>query len=579
MFIFGVDRANRRTEKMITKLVLRNFKSISEQTFEFTNFDLLVGRNNTGKSTILQAIAIWQFCVDEFQRAKRKGKSGIQIVLPNFSALPVPEFNLLWKDKTERRYPVKNNRKSQEYILIEIDLTWLASDTDEHTFGVQLRYHSPQAVYAIPKEGWNEFSKHKEVLPTIAFVPPFSGLEPSEEWRDTSVIKKQVGKAQPGSVLRNLLLLVRENPVQAGDWSEIANAVRRWFSIDLLEPQYERGIDTLIRCEYKQAKKTYDIIAGGSGFHQTLTMLAFLYGYSPTTILLDEPDAHLHVNLQREVLDFFKQQSVERHTQFLIATHSEELVNGVASNQIISLHSGAPTRNRQVNHVLAAMADVSNQEETQLHQSPYLLYVEGESDARLIRAWAQLLDEQESLGRFCFHYMHGGNKKLMMETAGTHYMAVKEIIPEVERFIVFDFDGDRDFHPKPDNPALFEWSRQNIENYLLVPDAWVRFVVKHLKMTEDDLFATEVKSMIMDYFSAENLTLPKKASWKSLSANVFKVVDGKSLLFTGDNALTRQLTQHFPNAHPTPDTVALSMKKSEIHEDVLAFFSKLSAIG
>ena len=351
---------------MITKLVLRNFKRISEETFEFTDFDLLVGRNNSGKSTILQAIAIWQFCVDEFQRAKRKGKSGIQIVLPNFSALPVPEFSLLWKDKTERRSVVKNNKKSQDYILIEIMLTWLTSDGEEKTFGVQLRYQSPQAVYAIPVKGWSEFSKHKEVLPTIAYVPPFSGLEPSEEWRDTSVIKKQVGKAQPGSVLRNLLLLVKEKPALADDWDEIARAVKHWFSIELLEPQYEQGIDTLIRCEYKQAKKTYDIIAGGSGFHQTLTMLAFLYGYSPTTILLDEPDAHLHVNLQREVLDFFKQQSVDRQTQFLIATHSEELLNGVASNQIISLHSGRPTRYRpaiQENHArsLAASGPLANQ--------------------------------------------------------------------------------------------------------------------------------------------------------------------------------------------------------------------------
>lgn len=564
---------------MITKLVLRNFKRISEQTFDFTDFDLLVGRNNTGKSTILQAIAIWQFCVDEFQRAKRKGKSGIQIVLPNFSALPVPEFSLLWKDRTERRTVTKNNGKSQEYILIEISLTWLACDQKEHTFGIQLRYQSPQAVYAIPVKGWNEFSKYREMLPTIAYVPPFSGLEPSEEWRDISVIKKQVGKAQPGSVLRNLLLLVRQSPDLLGDWQEIARAVRHWFSIDLQEPQYEKGVDTLIRCEYKQGKKTYDIIAGGSGFHQALTMLAFLYGYSPTTILLDEPDAHLHVNLQREVLDFFKQQSVDRPTQFLIATHAEELVNGVASNQIVSLHSGEPTRNRPVNRLLAAMADVSNQEETQLRQSPYLLYVEGESDARLIRAWALKLSQQKSLGRFCFHYMHGGNKKQMMEEAGKHYEAVKEIMPEVQRIIILDFNGESDFHPEPDNPALFEWPRRNIENYLLVPDAWVRCIHKHLKIEEDDLFAPDVRPMIMDYFAAQNLTLPKGSDWKNLSANVFKVVDGKGLLFTGDKALASQVTKRFPNAHPTQESVALSMDESEIHEDVLALFSKLAAIS
>jgi len=38
---------------MITKLTLRNFKSVDQQTYEFTQFDLLVGRNNSGKSTVL----------------------------------------------------------------------------------------------------------------------------------------------------------------------------------------------------------------------------------------------------------------------------------------------------------------------------------------------------------------------------------------------------------------------------------------------------------------------------------------------------------------------------------------------
>lgn len=60
---------------MITQLTLRNFKSVREQVYPFTDFDLLVGRNNSGKSTVLQALAIWQFCVDEFHRAKRSGNT------------------------------------------------------------------------------------------------------------------------------------------------------------------------------------------------------------------------------------------------------------------------------------------------------------------------------------------------------------------------------------------------------------------------------------------------------------------------------------------------------------------------
>src|SRR3972149_6365022 len=122
---------------MITQLVIKNFKSISEQTYSFTDFDLLVGRNNSGKSTVLQALAIWQYCVDEFHRSKRTGSKGIQVVLPNFTALPVPEFNLLWKDRTDRRWPLVYGRKRQEYILISIRVEWRCATGEPISFGVE----------------------------------------------------------------------------------------------------------------------------------------------------------------------------------------------------------------------------------------------------------------------------------------------------------------------------------------------------------------------------------------------------------------------------------------------------------
>jgi len=40
---------------MMTKLTLRNFKSVGEQVYEFTRFDLLVGRNNSGHNDVPQA--------------------------------------------------------------------------------------------------------------------------------------------------------------------------------------------------------------------------------------------------------------------------------------------------------------------------------------------------------------------------------------------------------------------------------------------------------------------------------------------------------------------------------------------
>lgn len=582
---------------MIHKVTLRNFKSISEQSYDFTDFDLLVGRNNSGKSTVLQALAIWQFCVDEFSRTRRSDISskGIQVILPNFTALPVPEFRLLWKDLVVGLG--RTEKSPQKLILIEVIVHWRGADKQEHEFGVGLRYQTSQTLYAIPTGGWAKFRECDSFLPKIAYVPPFSGLEPTEKRLDEAPIRQQVGKGQPGSVLRNLLLRVcpmgargskvsKHTPLPP-DWLELVSTVERWFSVTLAPPRYEDGKDIYIDVAYqKKAQgeeflngKGLDIIAGGSGFHQTLTLLAFFYGYQPTTILLDEPDAHLHVNLQREILDYFKKKSAEKSVQFLIATHAEEFAKGVDPSQILSLLKQVPKRIESTPEVLRAMAAVSNEEITRLMGSPYILYVEGESDERILRGWAPQCGALPVMDKICFKVMGGGNKNEMRRLANEHFEALKHIVPEVQRLMLFDYDGDdQAFHPAPDNPTLVEWRRKNIENYLLVPSAWRRVALQVLQLAEDDLFASPVLQTIDQFFADENLTLPAGKNWRNLAANIFSVLDGKRILFENNASLFHTLRNGEPSIEVLRERVATDMSSDEIHEDVHQFFSKLMAM-
>lgn len=575
---------------MITRLTLHNFKSVGEQIYDFTQFDLLVGRNNSGKSTVLQALAIWQFCVDEFHRSKRSGSKGIQVVLPNFTALPLPEFNLLWKDRTDRHWPLVNGKKKQEYILIKIRVEWRCPTGEQNSFGVDLRYHSPQTIYAIPSDGWAKFRECEQRgdLPKIAYVPPFSGLEPTEKSLDISPIRQQVGKGQPGSVLRNLLLWVCPPPLRGqdgriskdykppADWQELAGIIERWFSVKIREPKYDSAKDVYITVEYREHGKDYDIIASGSGFHQILTLLAFLFGYKPTTILLDEPDAHLHVNLQREILHYFKLKSVEMNTQFLIATHAEEFARGVDASQIVSLLNQVPKRIQSTPEVLRAMSEVSNEEIARVLTSPYILYVEGESDERLLRAWADQCGARAAMDKVCFKSMGGGTKEIMKTRAKDHFAALQQIIPNVSRLMLFDYDDSSSaFHPPQDNPSLTEWKRKNIENYLLVPDAWKRAALRQIGCGDDDLFVQQVLQVIDEFFATQNLTLPPGKTWRNITANVFTVVDGKRILFENNDALFHQLQNCSPPVKLVREQVAINMVLEEIHDDVHHFIGKL----
>jgi hypothetical protein len=362
------------------------------------------------------------------------------------------------------------------------------------------------------------------------------------------------------------------------DWQELAEIINRWFSVKIHEPKYNSLRDVYITVEYEQNGKDYDIIAGGSGFHQTLSLLAFLYGYRPTTILLDEPDAHLHVNLQREILDFFKTKSNERNTQFLIATHSEEFVKGVDVSQILPLLNKETKRIESRPNILRAMSEVSNEDITRVATSPFILYVEGESDERILRAWAAKCNALVAMDKFCFKSMDGGSKEDMKTRMDEHFAALKVINPKVTRLMLFDYDDERGYHPPHTNNTVSEWKRKNIENYLLVPDAWKRVALRKLKFEEDNLFALPVLQIIDGFFNNQNLSLPPRKTWQNVDANVFRVVNGKSILFADDDSLFQQLRKSDTSVTILREDVAITMNVDEIHDDVHKFFEKLISL-
>lgn len=557
---------------MIHKLILKNFKKIKDEILEFNNFDLIVGSNNSGKSTALQSLAIWQYCVDQFKFSPKKGSTGIQIVLPNFTALPVPEFNLLWTNKTIVTREAGSNKNNN--ISIEIDVYWKDINEAEQHFCVQIRYQSPQTVYAIPKGGWQEFNTMTSTpyFPRIVYVPPFSGLEPTEIKKDDGVLQQHVGKGQPGSVLRNLLFRVVNQNSQE-HWEEISKLIKEWFNVDLLKPQWEEGRIINILAEYKSSGKTFDIISGGSGFHQILTLLAFLYGYDGiTTVLFDEPDAHLHVNLQRKVIQFLQHKT---DIQFLIATHSEEFVKGVDIASVLSVMSGKPTRVHNSGHILNALSMVDNIDIIRTQDSPFIIYVEGEDDDRIISSWANRLNKSTLYNLYYTKIMNGGSKVSMKKLSDTHFSALKEVNPLIQRMMILDYDDENSFHPDPDNKVIFEWKRKNIDNYLLVPSAWKRAVSNLLNEAEESLFLQPYYTIIDNFFIEQNLTLPPNKSWNNVSANIFAIVDGKKILFENKDSLFNRLHQINSDIKVNRAAVASAMIQEEIHNDIIELFAKL----
>jgi hypothetical protein len=168
--------------------------------------------------------------------------------------------------------------------------------------------------------------------------------------------------------------------------------------------------------------------------------------------------------------------------------------------------------------------------------------------------------------------MGGGSKSQMKETADRHFGGLTQYVKEVRKLMLFDYDSDEAaFHPPADNPALFEWKRKNIENYLFIPDAWIQAA------TGGELFHDAAAQMIKKFFKSENLNLPEGEQWRTLQTNIFKVLDGKKILFDAEESLFNSLRKCQTPVILPREKVASSMKKEEIHQDIFNFFEKLRA--
>ena len=510
---------------MLTKVTIRNFKRFGEVEIELGNPVVFIGPNNSGKTTALQALALWDIGLRRWneKRADREApgkRPGVTINRRDLMGVPVPDANLLWRDLHVREGERVGGKTHTRNVRIDIVVEGV-TDGVAWTCGLEFDYANEESFYCRPLRLSEEPAAARMPIPKeaggvrIAFLPPMSGLIANETRLDPGAINVRLGEGRTAEVLRNLCHRITEQQGGREKWTGIVGRIESLFGDRLEDPAYIKERGEVAMAYRTPSGARLDLSASGRGLQQTLLLLAHLAVNPGCVLLLDEPDAHLEILRQRQIYQLLADAAREDGSQIIAASHSEILLEEAADRDVVVAFVGRPHRiDSRGSQVLKALRDIGFDQYYQAEQVGCVLYLEGSTDLAILRAFAGLLDHpaKNRLARPFVRYVENKPKR-----AREHFHGLREAKNDLVGFALFDRVSD----PLQDAAGLVErsWRRREIENYLCsrpVLLAWARRAGS--EGAEPPLFSqqwVEAMEASIDEVEKAMTTLGKGSPWSA----------------------------------------------------------------
>ena len=468
---------------MLTKITIRNFKLFDEVEIPLGNGFVFIGPNNSGKTSALQALTLWHTGLQKWaERHASKDKNEIPAKRPGVTVnrldlvtLPVAEMDLIWFNRKVRR-------GSNQNIRIELIVEGV-SHGETWTCGLEFDYANQEAFFCRPLKTGSDNNADRMEVPQkaldvrLAFLPPMSGLATEEALIQEGRINVLVGQGQTAEVLRNLCYRVYEGNTE--NWESLVRQIKDLFGVVLGEPKVlvHRGTVVMDYTD-KNGETSLDLSSSGRGMQQVLLLLSHLYDNpSNTVFLLDEPDAHLEILRQRQIYNRINEVAENQHSQIISASHSEVLLGEAVQRDSAVAFLGTPHilgRNTQ-SHLMNALREIGFEYYYGAEQKGWILYLEGETDLRILQAFAEKLEHpakkilQDPLVKYVSN---------LPNKAREHFHSLKEAKNDLRGFLLLD-RTDKELR-NAENLSEFMWEKCEIENYLCNRTAIIAYVTEGL---------------------------------------------------------------------------------------------------
>ena len=346
-----------------TSVRFSKYKAFRNFSVSLQRFNVLVGPNNSGKSTILGAFRILS---EGIRRARARRPtlfnihgattSGYRLELGN---LPVSTENVFtdYDDSNPATVTFRlSNRNTLKLIFSEVGFCIMTCESESGTV------RSP-----------NDFKKHYPI--TVGHVPVLGPVEHIEKFYQQEAARLAFLTHGVSRNFRNIWFHYNE------DFEEFRNLVRlTWPDMDVESPTitYRDGKSCLfMMCPERRYPR--EIYWAGFGFQVWCQMLTFaLRAKKDTVLIIDEPEIYLHSDLQRQLI------SILRHLgpDIVLATHSMDIISDAEPGELLVIQKQRRSAKRisnqsQLPDVFQSLGSRLNPTLTQLARTRRALFVEG----------------------------------------------------------------------------------------------------------------------------------------------------------------------------------------------------------
>ena len=333
----------------VEKITLINFKAFKKVVFNCnSNFNIIIGENNIGKSTIFDSLLLWKLAYTKLIQSNKKDfykkndRNSMNLNFTQFQTFRLIDANDLFfnpKIHASIELSIKDNENNIYNLEIRLNTPEIKNSYIRFTNGHKEDEFKRFAEYCKGKN----INLHNAIQ--IHLTKPISTVLKEEQFLNKAQIQKKTFLGFSLEVLRNKILATYEN--RKFDYLE-----EKLFKI--LNCEYKikfknlnKEDDEFIKITVEKDNKETDILLVGSGILNILEIFSTIYNKKSddlnnvNLLLLDEPDSHMHSDIQSKLIDELKE---EVGTQTFLITHNDRLMNKANEGELFYIDKNTKER-------------------------------------------------------------------------------------------------------------------------------------------------------------------------------------------------------------------------------------------